>query len=641
MYSRRLSILLVTSEVTQKEKITGIGLSESFLDDSEFVDYVELLAASNFNFDIIEPNKISFETFFIDNVVRYSTVIFATPLSSLSDSTLSTLKEVSYRLGISLISSYTNLDQRSKPFFGIQTVRGKRHLWPLKVKIIRWPRGIYKGEIVASYGLISGLSGVRKRGLGRLVLRQTLAKLIKLFNNLFLLYIKVDLEPGTNVLSTDMKGNPIAWSYQFGKGTNYYFGLHGDLFLDKFNEMHRLVRAAIEANSGYGMVSVDLENTIVLRLDDPGACSTDYLNNRKILEEGDWEKIGRILEDKRIPLSVMYTPGWVDDGDTECGTLVVDGKEKIEREAGVVYDSAQVKYTPLISKNGVYDHSSEFRGLKKLVEKGFADVHSHGLTHLDPDYKRWSKAEDRNKDTQWYHEFYHVKDGRPVKNEEQIEAMSASGDKILNLFGVSPLAFTPSGHRHDAECDLLARDAGYLIFSADYTGILKKNILIRNWKIPSLFFYLKDPTLFAYKSGYPFIGVVHDYEIKKGFEKFEDIIQQWCNNGVKRFISMRDLIASLCTSIDVYYHAAESLMKVVISLPQTRTERLVSELVGAELHLRVILPERTVRIENLLSVSGANLLSVERLRDNDILEIAVKLTGDPNFAINVPMCWVE
>lgn len=149
----------MTSEVPEIEKTTRIGQADSFLDDSEFVDYVELLTASNINFDIIAPDKISYDTFIIGDTIRYTSIIFTTPLSSLTDSVLSIINEVSYKLGISLISSYANVEQRSKSFFGIQTFRGKRYLWPLKIRIIRWPRDINKGEVVASYGLISGLPG--------------------------------------------------------------------------------------------------------------------------------------------------------------------------------------------------------------------------------------------------------------------------------------------------------------------------------------------------------------------------------------------------------------------------------------------------------------------------------------------------
>lgn len=613
MFSRRLSILLVASEMLNRGEVTTIGLSESFLDDSGFVDYIELLSAANFSFDIITPEKISFETFYADNIVRYSLVIITIPLVCLSDSAISILKEASYKLGISLISSYTSIDERSKAFFGIQNVRGKRLLIPLKVKIIRWPRELNKGEIVVSYGLFSGLPGIRKRGFGRLDLKRTLFKLIKLFNNLKLPYVKVNLEPGAQILATDMKGHPIVWSYHFGEAINYYFALHGDLFISKFNEMHRLVRAVIEANSGHGMVSVDLENTMVLRLDDPGACSADYLKNGKILEEKNWEEIGRILEDKKIPLSVMYTPGWVDDGDSESGTVFLDNEKISERKTGAIYDSDRVKYVPAMRNKNAYDHKSEFRGLKKLVEKGFADVHSHGLTHLDPDRGSWCKAKDKNKDPRWYYEFYHVKSGREVNKDEQIRAMMISREKIKKLFGEAPCVLTPSGHRTGSDSDLLAYACGYLLFSADFTGILKENMVIRNWNIPSLFLCLKDPSSIASRSGYPFIGVIHDYEIKQqGFDSLHNIIKGWQSKGIKRFISLQELAANLCFSVVGYWFEKERKFRIIISPPITSgIEDIFSQSRKIKIRLRVIPPLEEKTLTENLSIVGSSLTLVQ------------------------------
>lgn len=609
MYTRRLSILLVTNEVPQMEKPAAIGLSESFLDDSEFIDYIELLSASNVSYDIITPDRLSIGTFFTENIIKYSTVILTTPLSNFSDSALSVLKYVSYELGISLMSSYSNVDQRSKSFFGIRKLRRKRYLWPLKVKIIRWPRDIYIGEVVASYGPTSGFPGIRKRGFRKLALRKTLAKLIKLYNNLLLPYIKVDLESNAHVLSTNMMNKPLAWSYQYGKGTNYYFALRGDLFLDKFNEMHRLVRAGIEANSGYGMISVDLDNTMVIRLDDPGACSTDYIDNRYVLEEDDWEKISRILDDRKLSLSVVYTPGWVDDGDAETGTLYVGGEKILERKAGATYDSRLVKYIPTELEKGKYDHVSEFRGLKRLVEKGIVDVHSHGLTHLDSDYVSWSEAKNRNKDTRWYHEFYRVKIGKEVNKDKQLYSMKVSRSQIKDLFGIAPFAFIPSGHRNSPNSDILSYACGYILFSSDFTGILKENVAIRNWKIPSLFLFLKDSSNFASKSGYPFIGVIHDFELKQhGIDSLYHVIRAWESKGIKRFISLKELAVNLCLTVEGFWLEREKKLQIQISAPLINgSENMIEQSQGTEVRLRVVAPQGINPTNNNISIVGNGL----------------------------------
>jgi hypothetical protein len=198
--------------------------------------------------------------------------------------------------------------------------------------------------------------------------------------------------------------------------------------------------------------------------------------------------------------------------------------------------------------------------------------------------------------------------------------------------------FTPSGHRHGPECDLLAHKAGYFLFSADYTGILKNNIIIRNWKIPSVFLYLKDPTSFASRSGYPFIGVVHDYEIKKGLDKFQEVIEKWRSTGIKNFVSMRDFTASLCIEVDAYYYAAESLMKIILTKPNYTTADIQTpDLRGAELHLRIVTPKGMVPVKNSILVSGATLVSSQFQNHNGDFGICLRLDNDPVAKITLPL----
>ena len=542
--SRRLSILLVASCDSRRGDLFTVGQTEPSLSDSEFVDYVELLSACNLNFDIVHPDEISPDIFITRGTINYAVVIVTVPHAQLTDVAVEALKEASKDMGVSLISSYSNADERTKLFFGIREFLGKKPLWPLKVRIIHWPRDIYNGKTIIDYGVNAGLLGYRKRGLKKLSLTQTLLKVFRLALSMVLPYVRVTLNVDTLVLATNFSSEPLAWSYQYGNATNYYFALHSDLFLDKYNGMHCLVRSAIEANSGFGMVSVDLEKTMVLRLDDPGACSGDYLSSHSILEKHDWEKLGELLRKKELPLTVMYTPGWVDDGDKKTGKLFVGNKEVTNRPPGRVYHSPLVKYITGNRKSATYDHSSEFTGIRKLVEAGLVDVQSHGHTHLNPDHQTWAESANRHKSSTWYHEFYHVAKGRKICPDKQRHSMVTSRELIKNLFGLTPCALSPSGHRHDSICDVIARDVGYSLFSADFTGVCKPNILIRNWKIPSIFLFMKEPSSSALVSGYPSVAVLHDYELKKkGLGSLKSIL----TNGLQE--ELRD--SSTCES----YHS--------------------------------------------------------------------------------------
>lgn len=604
----------------------------------EIDNFCELLTASNIPFDIVSAKAIDEKTFADKSLVKYVAAIVAAPFSEFSNQAFRLLGEASHNLGISLVSSYRHADERSKELFGIRSLAGRRALWPLKIKIISWPRTVGQEKIIADYGFLSGFPGIRTRGLKKLAVRQTWKKLLRIFRSLLFPYRLVELKPEARVIATNMKGTPLVWSNTYGRAVNYYIAMDGGLFLGKFNEMHKLVRALLETNSGFGLASIGLENSMALRLDDPGACSADYLDRGGVLLREDWVDLGHFLKNKGIPLSVVYAPGWVDDGDNAGGKLFIDGRELVERRAGSVYDSSLVRYLTARGGGRAYDHSSEFEGLKSLAQERLIEVHSHGLTHLDPDHKGWARAKDKNSDTRWYHEFYHVKTGRSVERREQSYALSASRDRILSHFGSRPLAFTPSGHRHGSDSDLLCIQTGYLLFSADYTAFPKNTFVVRNWKIRSVFLYLKSPTPFAASSGYPFIGVVHDYEIKNGLDRLSDVIEKWRVCGVKRFLSMNDLALSLCSTIDAQYDIQTSSLNLRLSLP-TRPggHDTFSELAGRKIQLRIVLPDNTMPLDTPMSVSGGTLVSCNKDAEGGIMTLLLESSESPAINIHLPV----
>ena len=273
-----------------------------------------------------------------------------------------------------------------------------------------------------------------------------------------------------------------------------------------------------------------------------------------------------------------------------------------------------------------------------MAQEGLAEIHSHGLTHLDPDHQSWARAKDRLRDTRWYHEFYHVRNRRPVERGEQSYALSESRDRIHHGFGSYPLAFTPSGHKHGPDSDLLCFDAGYVLFSADYTGFLKKSFIIRNWKIRSLFLYLKEPSLFADRSGYPFIGIVHDYEVKNDLDHFNEIIERWRSVGVKRFLSINDLVASLGSTVEASVHLEAGTLDINLHLPTERiSEGPFSELSGRELCLKINLPDKVTPLAAEMGISGGTLLSSDIDGYNAVMTIRLKSSESPAIRIHLPL----
>ena len=639
---RRLAVLLVTNDLAERRRLAIVGDAKPRVSDSEGTDYAELLSAYNYRFDVVRPEDIHRRLLVDTGSISYSSIILAVPLSTLTESTLSLMREVSHDAGVSLITAYDHPEQRSAAFFGIEQFVGRRMLWPLKVRIIQWPHESAGGTCVADYGLKSGLPGARRRGLRRLSWKPTLAKALSLISSLRLPYMRANCAHGAKILATTMQGVPVAWSYRFGHATNYYFALHGDSFLDKYNEMHFMVRSAIEANSGYGMVSADLDKTMVLRLDDPGASRADYVQDGQILNESDWNQLGRVLREKGIPLSVMYTPGWMDDGDARSGRLFIDDELVTDRAVGAMHESARVKYVFLDHKRSDHDHVSEFRGLATLVNDNLVDVHSHGLTHLVPDYEAWAASEDKNKGKGWYTEFVHRGSNEPVDKDVQMHAMVSSKCRIAVLFNATPSAIAPSGHKHDSECDVLAHHAGYKLFSSDYTGILKAKLLIRNWKIAAVCVFLKEPSSVISKAGYPVIGIVHDYEIKGRLDGFVNIVEKWSANGIKRFTSLRNLTASLCSSIDAHYSVEDSRMNVDIAFDaDVKADGRDKSGDGTEIVVRVVVPAQSSCDKERITLDGGLLLSVEQSTQST-LSLLIRVIDTKLLRIIIPthpVCW--
>ena len=642
--TRRLRVLLIAPEVSRRQDLVIAGEARPSVSDPAHIDYAELLSAYNYAFDIVIPEDIAPDLFVDSGSIRYSSIVLAVPTRRLSDTSFSVIRQISFELGVSLIAAYDHPDGRSGAWFGIQRFTGKRMLWPLRANIIRWPSEDGPA-CVADYGPQSGLPGIRRRGLRKLSWKQTFTKGLSLMRGFKLPYMRAARAPQAQVLSTTTRGEALAWSYQFGNATNYYFALHGDLFLDKYNEMHRLVRSALDANSGHGMVCADLDKTMVLRLDDPGASKADYVNGGCLLTKREWNELGNLLEEEHTPLSVMYTPAWVDDGDHTSGSIFIDDKLLAERVPGILYDSARVKYVFADFRRSPHDHASEFHGLETLVKKRLVDVHSHGLTHLVPDYAAWASATDKHTDMTWYTEFYHSKEGRPVSIEAQATAMERSKDKIEDYFNTNVAVLTPSSHKHDSESDVLAHAAGYTLFSSDYTGVIKRDLLVRNWKIPALMLYFKEPSASISAAGYPVVGVIHDYEIKQGLELFRSIINKWTTAGIRRYISLNSLAASLCSHIDARYSSQDSRIEMSITLPATaKSDRRLKFAAGADIRVKVALPEGSSYKEEPIEITGGLLESVEqstggglcllvRVIDSQSITINVPLTGEKNLAM--------
>ena len=567
---RRLKVLLLTSKQFLKPGTSLIGESSTFpFGDNELEDYVELLSASNIPFEIKYHDELLFEDIISNSMTKYSTIIMAVPEKSLSTENIDTINRASYDFGVSIIASYDRVGPKTKTLFGITRVKGKRYRFPCTVVIDKkmMPDRKIDTEIKLGDGWKIPL---QKWGLRRHPIRYFKIHLKKFWEQVFS-YEKIEISSGAEILAL-IKGrlDPAILKYQYGKAINYYIALQADSYLDRFNSIHRIVRGFIKENSGWGMVNINLEGAMGLRMDDPGSCERVYLKgyDTQILGKDDWNKISRLLKKNKAKLSVMYIPLWLDDANPENGSLFIIGKEIANRMKGTTYYSKDVTFIKRTENNNIikYDYQTEFNAIMEGIRLGSLEIECHGLTHLDTNLEQWLKAKDRYSNLKWYHEFRHVIDNRDSTEKEQRKILKDSAKAIKKVFGFLPVAVTPSGHEQSQNSEHVAHDNGYKLFSSDYNSIRKDDLIIRNDKIKSIFFAGTEPSSFFFKSGYPLVGVFHDYEIvKRGTDWLDGVLKDWKKCGYSKFITLRELAAYLCVSIEAFENQNELCVDIDVS----------------------------------------------------------------------------
>ena len=289
------------------------------------------------------------------------------------------------------------------------------------------------------------------------------------------------------------------------------------------------------------------ENTLILRMDDPGSLEPVYngLYQNTKLNEQEWEIIGRELKKKNARISLGYVPGWVDDGNAERGRLEVDGR-LCSRIKGKIYLSHLVKYEMLNDNNNhrIYDYQAEFRGIQKLRNEGLADVELHGYTHLHPDRIAWANATDRYLNTSWYREFG-TEAIEFIKSTPGFEHPLHSGIKaFLNSWNVFPTTLICPGDKFTNDVLEKALQAGLMIVSSYYLCIRIENKLC--WAQHICAPYLNEPDPSWFDSGLPVVGYFHDFDISiNGTNWFSNYLDEWENAGANYFMDFREVSALL------------------------------------------------------------------------------------------------
>ncbi|MDX9979156.1 MAG: hypothetical protein RBU25_03815, partial [Lentisphaeria bacterium] len=516
---RCLRVLLLASSAFDGQAASAAGTRALRTDsNAELHEYLRLLLAANIPFDVLGHHELRIDHILKGSAIAYASIILTIPYRRLSSQTIDIIRTVSHDHGVSVLAAADRVGGALKEVFGIADIAGKRFCLPCRVSKTEFLRDL--PGIPADFALGPGLRiPIQRHGLRKHPRRYVTAHLDKLTAQPFF-YLKTRAAPGTRVLATIQgTADPAIYAYTFGKARNYFIAVQASRFLAQPSPLHRIVTACLKGNSGWGMAAINLEHTMVLRMDDPGTCERVYLRgyDTRLLDAEDWRGMVEVLESFDARLSVMYVPLWVDDGSAANGRLFVEGRDITPRRPGAQYPSKDVRFVRRLpdGSDRTYDYAAEFSALQETQASGRVDIESHGLNHLDPHLDHWLAAEDRYANYEWFHEFRHVVQDRDVAEADQVRILRRGAELIRAYFGAAPCAVTPSGHHQSRTTERLAHSLGYRLFSSDWQSIDKHGTVLRNDKIPALFFESTAPTPEALSAGFPVVGVFHDYDIAR------------------------------------------------------------------------------------------------------------------------------
>jgi hypothetical protein len=359
------------------------------------------------------------------------------------------------------------------------------------------------------------------------------------------------LEPtaeDTQVWAT-LNGAPAITARACGRGTVVTLGFHPSVARDLDGTVTAMLRRLLIAGSGAPVAWLDLEGTLVLRMDDPGGAQNVHSSEWRYskLEERAWASIAEDLRTRGARLSVCYTPGWVDDGDGDRGALTVDGGDA-PRRAGAVWPSARVRYQA--ADGCVSDYQAEWRGIQALRSARLGDVELHGHTHMDPDLEAWAVARDRYDNVAWYREFGHAQAGSIGRGSSDHHPLELGLTALREAFDTLPTTLVPPGHECTNETVELAGRRGLSFISSERLALGVNGSFW--WCHHVLVPYLDGPESYWLRPGLPVVGFFHDHDLAThGTSWMSTHLDGWQAVGMRRIVDFRELAAILARSVSV------------------------------------------------------------------------------------------
>jgi hypothetical protein len=312
---------------------------------------------------------------------------------------------------------------------------------------------------------------------------------------------------------------------------------------------------------------LDLEGTMVLRMDDPGGAQNVHSRHWSYpkLGEAAWASINADLQRRNARLSVCYVAGWVDDGDAARGTLEVDGHQP-RRLPGKVYPSPLVKYYDHAghAPGTLHDYSAEFRGIQALRLAGLGDVELHGYTHMHPDTNAWVKAPDRYEGGPamcWYRELGKAAQATLATRSPEQHPLALGITAVQQLFNVHPSTLICPGDQWTPDILERALDLGLQMVGSYYLAIRDGARFC--WTQHVCAPYLNEPDAAWFDAGLPVVGYFHDYELAlEGVSWMSQCLDQWQDAGAKQFIDFRELAVAINHRLHLEEHDGELCLKI-------------------------------------------------------------------------------
>jgi hypothetical protein len=356
----------------------------------------------------------------------------------------------------------------------------------------------------------------------------------------------LDLAPGTVPWAT-LAGAPVIAARRVGRGAVATLAFHPSRIRDEDGTGTVLLRHLLIWGAELPVAWLDLEGSLVLRMDDPGGAQNVYSKSWSYpkLGEDDWASLGTELHQRNARLSIGYVAGWVDDGDATRGHLEVDGR-KPPRVPGQVYPSPLVKYSDRAGNalGRVHDYEAEYRGIQALRAAGRGDVELHGYTHLHPDTLSWARAPDRYEAECWYRELgapaVATLSARPAAEHPLALGMAA----LERFFGTRPTTLICPGDQWTNAALERALDLGLWLVGSYYLAVRDGRRFC--WCQHVCAPYLDEPDAAWFEAGLPVVGYFHDREVAlEGTGWVSHWLDRWRECGARRLLDFRELASAV------------------------------------------------------------------------------------------------